>query len=719
MSTASDDPLDALQGWLTLLPALALAVPVGLLHGVPTTVSTGIGWTLLLALPAALSLAARRKPVGFAGSTLLLGVLAWASYRGTEAGDPFEARRAILALSVGFALSLSAASLQAAGRRVLVRGFTIVAALHLIGAAMGPEAGVGNSGHLTHALLPGLVAAAAMAPDLRQPVALVLALGAALFFGLTPVLTGVAALAVTGLAAFAVRRTLTATWLLGAAAIAVLAFLATSGAPAESAEEGAPVAAQEHLGGVEFRTRTWSASAALFADAPLLGAGPGQFAREFPPHRDPVERKLSNQGGAQPTPVEVEHPHNDLLQGWLEFGAVGGVPWTLLLGLVLWHAWRRARDEDPIERALGLAAIAALASALVHSPLLQCPTGPAVLFPLIGAVLMRENAGRGASIARWLPVLAAVLLMLRADGAWRFVQHGNALAKIGSEERFKAGQVEGLDAKKIAPHIGDALVACDDSVIALEKRAELLDALGDAEERARTLNRLIDARPHHFAALLNRAVLHARAGDLNEAKALFVRARALAPGDARVLRNLAFVSAESYDPDLCLSCVQDLIDAGLEGVWVNQFAARVLLAGNLELGRELVARVAPEVDLTSAELAYAEYKRKEGSSGDEKLLADAALATANLLWARSHVEQKSYETAVRMYRQAVQISRETDGLPGGDALLRLEFAAAYQLAGRDEDAREEVEAANATPRHWARMPDWAGKALFEAGLMGS
>ena len=47
-----DDPLDALQAWLTLLPALALTVPGTLLHQVPTTVTTGIGWSSLLALPA-------------------------------------------------------------------------------------------------------------------------------------------------------------------------------------------------------------------------------------------------------------------------------------------------------------------------------------------------------------------------------------------------------------------------------------------------------------------------------------------------------------------------------------------------------------------------------------------------------------------------------------------------------------------------------------------
>ena len=71
---AQDDPLDALQGWLTLLPALALAIPAGLLHNVPTTTSAGIGWSLVLTLPAVVLLALRRRPVAFGGSTLLLRV---------------------------------------------------------------------------------------------------------------------------------------------------------------------------------------------------------------------------------------------------------------------------------------------------------------------------------------------------------------------------------------------------------------------------------------------------------------------------------------------------------------------------------------------------------------------------------------------------------------------------------------------------------------------
>ena len=158
---SKDDLLDALQAGLTLLPALALAIPGGLLHQVPTTVSAGIGWSTLLALPAIVLLAVRRRPAAFSGSTLLLAVLALASYGASTAGDPFEARRLVLVLGLGFALALSAASLGSMGRQVLLVGFTLLTLL-LVAPTLHPQLGehgaLGNSGHTAQAALPGAVA---------------------------------------------------------------------------------------------------------------------------------------------------------------------------------------------------------------------------------------------------------------------------------------------------------------------------------------------------------------------------------------------------------------------------------------------------------------------------------------------------------------------------------------------------------------------------------
>ena len=92
-------------------------------------------------------------------------------------------------------------------------------------------------------------------------------------------------------------------------------------------------------------------------------------------------------------------------------------------------------------------------------------------------VLARQTSGRS-RLAAWLPALAGVLLLLRADAAWRFVQHGGALARLADTPRFELEAIEGLRAADVEPHVADALRACPDSVTALEMRDEVLRASG-------------------------------------------------------------------------------------------------------------------------------------------------------------------------------------------------------------------------------------------------
>jgi hypothetical protein len=104
-------------------------------------------------------------------------------------------------------------------------------------------------------------------------------------------------------------------------------------------------------------------------------------------------------------------------------------------------------------------------------------------------------------------------------------------------------------------------------------------------------------------------------------------------------------------------------------------------------------------------------------AGGRDLLADGAMANAHFLWARGQVADQVPETAIRSYRQALQIAEGRSGLPGDAIGVRLELAAAEILAERFEDARATCKGLEPTPVHWRMLPVWAGQALMDAGLM--
>ena len=736
--TGSGRSLDAAGAWLILLPAFVLGVPGGPLHDVPTPESAGLGWSLLLALPALGLCALRRRPVRFEGSSLLLFVLAWVVYRASQAGDPFEARRSVLAWSLGFALALAASGLGEAGRRVLARGLPLLTLLYLLGALLTPGGELGNSGRIAAVALPGAAVALVWLPSLRglpRLLALLAGGGLAFYGGWTPVLTVPFALLCAALATLGSRPRGGAGGLrlLLAALLAAGLFAAKpAAAPAGTAgEEGAPTAEEEStdpgagesgdLGGIEFRLRTWRAALeGPFRAHPWLGVGPGQFARAFPPYRDPTELALSSHQGGEPTPVEVEHVHNDWLEVWIELGVAGGLAWLLFLGLALRAGLRALGEEDRERRALGVALIASLAAAFLNAPITSGAVAPVVIWPLMGVLLTQE---RSSAFSRLLPLLATLLLLVRAGDALAFVRHGAALAELRSIATEAPDGSQGLPAGKLAPILGRALAACPDSVVALEKRDELLRATGaPPSEREGILRRILAARPHHLAALQNLGVLRAQAGETVAAAKLLARASELAPTDPAVLRDLLLVSVEGYDETRMLESAQALLAlpsppaGGDQHAWVRELALRLFIAGRPQAGQALLESAAPDLDLTDPDRDYA-LGRKLDAEGSDALLADAALATANLLWAEQDVERGNFETAVRLFRQALQIARLHPDLPGGDAPLRLEYAAALVLAGKAEEARAALLEGEVRPLHWSHLAAWAGQALLDAGLM--
>ncbi len=91
-----------------------------------------------------------------------------------------------------------------------------------------------------------------------------------------------------------------------------------------------------------FRWYYWTASAGVFADRPLLGAGPGNFATAYLQHRrDQAEE-------------DVQMPHNVLVHALSEYGVVGGVCYLAVLGGLVLLAVRPRRAEDAAPLTHGL-----------------------------------------------------------------------------------------------------------------------------------------------------------------------------------------------------------------------------------------------------------------------------------------------------------------------------------------------------------------------------
>lgn len=737
---------DSTQGWLVALPALILAWAGegALIADVPTATSAGAGWLVILSLPAAfgailLALVGAGPYGRAAGLRLLLFVVLLAIVSSEGAGDGFEARRALCVLSSAVVLLLSAASLGPGGRRSLARGLAIAALASVLGSWLDDRDGlggsVGNTGHLADLALPGAALGLGLLVDrsrFMRPLGLLAALAVAIHSGLAPSLTALTALGLTLIAAFArgarggpIRRWARAGLVTLAVGALMLGFRSAgnSAQPVDSARP--PTASAGDLGGVGFRLRTWARVPGMVMDHPLGGVGPGQFEREFPPYRDPVELIASSHGRGEPTPIEVEHPHNDWLLGLAEYGLLGGGMWLGFLLLALVHSLRHLGDRSPIRASFGAAGLTILITALASSPLLSGPAAPAAAWPVLGVVLAsprRRPADRRLlkrSTTVGIALLAFWILGIRQDQAWSFIEHGRALEALTGARVIEHDGVRSLDPRDVEDAAERALAAAPDSVIALEQRARLPVILAEdgADRREADLRRLVEIRPHRLAALQNLGSFLAATGRFEEAEEYFAHALALDAQNPQLLRSHVRLAGERGDGKALVERLRRAREAdALDESWVERTAADLLLGGRPGMAQPLVDVLESGRNVGDANACYAwslELKEDEARTR----LADSAAAAAQLYFGRGHAVSGAPSDAVRSYRQALRLA-ERYSLPDGAVMVRLELAAALVLDGQREAAVVVLEGTTPAPRHWSVLPEWAGQALLEAGLLG-
>jgi tetratricopeptide (TPR) repeat protein len=695
--------------WLALAPALALAAPTDLWLSRfdPDPAATATGLVLLGLLPAAFVAATRGSIALRHVAVLVLPLVVWLA--GANTSDTFEARRAAVqaaVIAVGFVVG---ASLDGGGRAALVRATATLGLVHagaaLLAALFGSEfelAGrLGNVGPTNHVALVGGLAGAWLAAHERGGARV---LGAAAFLAFVlhavfaPVLAGLlaAALVVGGAALVApwARVNGRASMLGVAGALVVLfALVASFGGRGESGVVATPTAvdASSHLGGATVRLLVWQTLPTVVARGGVLGAGPGQFAAVYPPHRDARERAAS---GADTT---VEHPHQDWFLVWVEYGWLGGAAATAILALVAATAWRtwRARVASGVDGALAAAVFGALAAALAHSALLGNAASGLAAAVGVGALRARRGDGvRAPEMARFTP-LAVVLL-----GAWPALalsRHGVELAAATrviahANQRLDAGT--SLHAMK---GVQRALGWAPTSVLAndmLESLALAYLATGIERDRflalaANASERQCAARPNSPTALVDRGLIALLGGNADEARLAWSRAIEIAPDHPTALANLARLELSRGDALAGRELLDRLAANGRLVGDERRALVRSLLAAGLEPAR---AALALELDPSAPSEIHAVGMARSD---------DLAKGIAQHLWARQFLDANDVDSAVVSLRQAVR-AFTNDG--SESALARVELAGAEYLAGRAEAARNALAALPKLDPHAPPLP---------------
>jgi O-antigen ligase/tetratricopeptide (TPR) repeat protein len=252
-----------------------------------------------------------------------------------------------------------------------------------------------------------------------QPAALVLA-GAYLVVNQSR--SGLVALPVGLLLWWVLRRRergfLPLAFALGGAALGLL-FEATAVARAPAAP--ATAAPQRQASTLDVRWEINKGSARLFAENPVIGHGPGQFAVQYARVRSPQEIELSSFERSFPT--EVRTAHND----WLELLVDGGLPALVLFALALFALQRGAGDKTRL-----LPLFVLLLLMLVRSPLGNAPAVAAALL-LAGtpAATSTVSAGWRRFVAAGFGLLLVALGLVPIAANCLFAPYQSALAYGG------------------------------------------------------------------------------------------------------------------------------------------------------------------------------------------------------------------------------------------------------------------------------------------------
>ena len=713
---------------------LALA-PI--LQGVPTTESAGPAWVHLALLPAGLAALLGQHPRAFlVRHWILVGFAGLAFWLSTWQPDGFEARRSALVLSSSAVAFLAGTALDAQGRQRVIRSlawlpWALLAAVvwHSLGSDSSMRIGLGtpagNRSDLAEFAWPGMVCAlATFLTESHRTKALAAGSGAllvAILFGAGPVYAGAFALGSTAAVVLMVGwRSAQASRfgrvLLIATAVSALAVAARTGylhLASETPGEAVAEASADREQGLAVRFEIWRTAWGMALDqSPGPGAGPGQFAREYPRYRSPREREMSSHEGRVQNPVVVEHAHHDGLNVLIEWGFWGAAGAAALAWLILTSALgalRRGESEWLVPAGVW---IGFLAWGIWNAPL----TAPVLAHGLawvFAGMLTRPDFARGHASALRYPIYrrlsgrvigpCAILLLagFQVPRAIEFARHGFALAGASLDPNDRAGERA----------IRRGLTVQPDSPFALDLWAHYGSGLKDSQLQA--FDRLTQIRPYQRGTWNDWGVRLARLGRFDEAVAKFEAAIEVDPSFAPALRNrVSALEDQGNQSDLKPALAEATERGAFDSARLLPRAQFLLSQGMPELAAVYAQLHNPELDLTDPDLCYAQ---SQAAKAAEEASAERAYRIgAQQGFARDHAQQEDWEAAVRSYRQAQRLAREANERGQVPLALRLEMAAALARTGRLEAARDDLRGlrwSGLSARMRNHAPEWAAKTL--------
>jgi O-antigen ligase/tetratricopeptide (TPR) repeat protein len=324
------------------------------------------------------------------------------------------------------------------------------------------------------------------------------------------------------------------------------------------------VIARFEQGGASLRQDLWRSALAIFADHPILGAGPGTW----------VQLKVAANPDGVPNLI-LPHAHDLYIQSAAELGLVGLAALGILAGAVgrrLWSAWgsdhrlpgeRRdgARSVEALSMEAGavIVSLAAFAGQSIVDNLVNLPFVCLILVALVAWVDGGLAAARGAAEPQpraWSPRLAAVLrgpalpvvgllamaivipTLVRIDRAASTAQDGNRAVLRGDWDAA-------LDAFEAASGLDPGFTLYD------LQAASALGRAGRTAEAREVLARAAEADPVAIN-VIGLAALEAELGERDAALGHARQAAALGVGDPTVALNAGLVAERLGDRDLAL-----------------------------------------------------------------------------------------------------------------------------------------------------------------------
>ncbi|MGH7405074.1 MAG: O-antigen ligase family protein, partial [Candidatus Methylomirabilales bacterium] len=306
----------------------------------------------------------------------------------------------------------------------------------------------------------------------------------------------------------------------------------------DSTSFGARVASIFNLGagGLEVRLAIWQGTLWLIRDHLWTGVGIGNFALAYVPYRSAVIY--------QNPAMQVEHPHNELLNEAAELGPLGPLVFLWLFFRVVQLGWRLAR-RDEARREIVAGVLGGLAAAFAYSNLFYVLHVPASAMSVAILLGMLEGMDRKVAQAeRPVPIRLAFLIPILV--VMGLLSYHYFVRPMGGEIHYWLAE---SDLKKEQAEAG--LHRLEQSIawnpyahVTRYRRAAVLFALARYPETIEAAHGVLQVHPKLDIAYGLMGSVYLILQEKDKAEEIFRQAIALNPNYPHALNNLGILAAD-------------------------------------------------------------------------------------------------------------------------------------------------------------------------------